>query len=111
MEMLGKLNPEIRIIMEAACLREGLEANDSDIVEVLLERGEVYSEIGSSHRWYDEKMVVVEIDNHLIQFDWYHLTGDTSVSDMGLEFYLSSVRLCEAHQVTVTKYHPIEKIK
>ena len=107
MEILGKLNPEIRIIIEAVCLREGLEANDSDIVEVLRERGEVYSEIGASHRWYDEKMVVVEIDNHLIQFDWYHLTGDTSVSDMGLEFDLSSVKLCEAYQVTVTQYRPI----
>ena len=108
MDVTGKLNPEIQKVLESVCLREGWKTTDKDFAEVLLESEEVYSEIGAAHRWYDEKTVVVEIEGKLIQFDDYHLTGDNSKSDMGLEFDLSSVKFCEAYQVTVTKYRPVK---
>ncbi len=108
MDVTGTLKPEIKKILEGVCLREGWPATDKDFAVVLQESEEVYSEIGSAHRWYDEKTVVVKVDGWLIQFDDYHLTGDNSKSDMGLEFDLSSVKFCEAYQVTVTKYRPIE---
>jgi hypothetical protein len=107
MNVIGKLNPEIQKILESVCLREGWGTTDADFAEILSECEEIYSEIGSSHRWYDEKTVVVQIEGILIQYDWYHLTGDASASDMGLGFDLSSVKFCEAYQTTITKYRPI----
>jgi hypothetical protein len=108
MDVTGKLNPEIQKVLEGVCLREGWGTTDKDFAEVLLESKELYSEIGSSHRWYDEKTLVVQVEGKLIQYDDYHITGDNSASDMGLDFDLSSVKFCEAYQVTVTKYRPIE---
>lgn len=113
MDVIGTLNHEIRKVLEGVCLRKGWGTTDSDLVEVLTESAEskeLYSEIGPSHRWYDEKMVVVQIEGKLIQYDDYHLTGDISASEMGLEFDLSSVKFCEAYQVTVTKYRPVEAV-
>lgn len=108
MDVTGQLNPEIRKILEGESKRNGWGTTDRDFAEILTESKEVYSEIGFSHRWYDEKFVVVQIDDKLIGYDWYHLTGDGSISDMGLKFDLSSVKFCEEYQVTVTKYRTIQ---
>jgi hypothetical protein len=108
MDITGKLNPEMQKFLENVCLREGFGTTDKDFAELLSESGEVYSEIGDAHRWYDEKTVVVKIDGKFIQYEGYHLTGDDSASDMGLEFDLSSVQFCEPYEVTVTKYRPLK---
>ena len=106
MEVTGTLDPQIRKLLESVCLKNGWETTDKDLVEVLIESDTIWSALGASHRWYDEKTVVVNIEDTLIQYEWYHLTGDDSVWDMGLAFDLSSVQLCEAYQVTITKYRP-----
>jgi len=107
MDVTGTLNPEIRKVLETAYRHDGCEVFDTDLAYVLLDGKVVYSEIGASHRWYDEKTVVVRIDGNLILYGWYHLTGDNGVSDMGLSFDLSSVMFCEEYQVVVTKYRAL----
>ena len=108
MEVTGKLNPKIRELLEGVCIKNGWGTTDEDLVEVLIESNAIWSELGNSHRWYDEKIIVVNLDDTLIQYDWYHLTGDNSVQDMGLAFNLSSAQLCEPYQVSITKYRPVK---
>ncbi len=81
---------------------------DKDLVEILLEEKVVYYEIGPSHRWYDEKFIVVNIDGMLIGYDYYHITGDTSISDMGLEINLNSICEVEEKEKTIKYYIPIK---
>ncbi len=111
MDTTGKLNPEIEKILEAHCIKNGWGTTERDFAEVLTEGREVYSEIGSSHRWYDEKFIVIKIDDNYIGYNYYHVTGDNGISDMGLDFDLSSVCFCEEYQVFITKYRAIEKAK
>jgi hypothetical protein len=83
------------------------EEND-DFIEILKEADSVYSEIGASHRWYDDMFIVVSIDGILIGYDWYHITGDNSAADMGLKFDLESVCEVEEKEKTIKYYEPIE---
>lgn len=108
MDVTGNLNPEIQKILENVCNKHGWEISDATFAEILIEADWVDSEIVNSHRWYDEKSVVVKIEDRFIQYQYYHVTGDNSLSDMGLEFDLSSVVFCEEYQVTITKYRPIK---
>lgn len=80
---------------------------DDDIKELLTEATTIYKELGSSHRWYDEEFRVVNIDGMLIGYDWFHVTGDNSVSDMGLEFDINSICQVEKKQRTIDYYQPI----
>ncbi len=74
------------------------------VEEILRDARPLYSEIGASHRWYDEKFVVVDISGTLIGYDWFHITGDNSASDMGLEFDIKSVCRVEKREKTVSYY-------
>lgn len=109
MDTCGTLNEEIQKLLDAHNASKGFPVTIGNAVEALLEGREVFSELGGSHRWYDEEIRVVEIDGNLFQYAWYHVTGDTSISDMGLDFDLSSVELVEEYTetVVVTKYRPI----
>lgn len=84
------------------------EKDYADLVEeILTDARPIYSEIGSSHRWYDDKFVVVDIAGILIGYDWFHITGDNSASDMGLEFDIESVCQVEKREKTVSYYEKI----
>lgn len=104
MNTMNKLDSKVQSFLIETC-----KANTAcDLAHFLLDSEEVASEIGYSHRWYDDKTVVVRIKDKLLQYDWYHMTGDNSASDMSLDFDLASVKFCESYQVTVTKYRPLE---
>ena len=108
MDTTGTLNKDVKEFLEAVCKRDGFEPTTQNIVETVTEAKEVHRVIGGSHRWYDELEVVVKIDDKFILYDWFHVTGDNSIYDMGLAFNLSSVKFCEEYEVTVKKYRPIE---
>ena len=107
METTGKLNAEIESHLKTHCKKNGWTPSKEIYTEILLEAKRIWTEIGASHRWYNEKYVVVEIDGKLIGYAGYHLTGDNNASDMGLQFDLSNVEFCEEYQETITKYRPI----
>jgi len=108
METYGKFTPEIEEFLKADCQRIGCEPSLPNMIEALTEGEEVSCEIGSAHRWYDEETKVVRVNGRLIQYDWFHVTGDNSISDMGLQFDLNQVVFCEEYQETVTKYRPVK---
>jgi hypothetical protein len=46
-------------------------------------------------------------DKIVAMYDWFHITGDASASDMGLELNLASVCECAKIEKTITAYEPI----
>ena len=105
------MNQKIKDHIIAYCESKGYGTTDDDIIDVLQESKEVYSEIGSPHRWYDDMFIVVNINGMLNGYDWYHITGDNSPSDMGLDFDLDSVCEVEEKQKMVTYYIPKPLLK
>lgn len=101
------MNEKIKSHLLAYCESNNWDADEENIIECLKEAKTIYSEIGPSHRWYDEKFCVVEINGMLIGYDWFHVTGDTSISDMGLEFDINSVCEVEKKQKTIYYYEKL----
>ena len=106
MDTTGKFDPKVRAFLIEA-YDDSDTPTDDDLIYLLFDSKRVHSEIGCAHRWYDEETIVVKITDRFLQYDSYHMTGDSSASDMGLSFDLSAVKFCEAYQVMVTKYRPI----
>jgi hypothetical protein len=102
------MNQKIREHLTNYCIKNGWETTDKDLLEVLTESREVFSEITGSHRWYDDKFVVVEVDGMLIGYDDFYTTGDNDASDMGLEYDIDSVCEVEKKQKMVDYYEPIK---
>lgn len=102
------MNQKIKDHLSQYLIKNKWEVNEDNMIESLMEAKNVFTEIGAAHRWYDEKFVVVNIDGMLIGYDYYHVTGDTSISDMGLDFDINSVCEVEEKQKTITIY---EKVK
>jgi uncharacterized protein YuzE len=98
------MNEKIKAHVIAYAEKQGYGTDNDTLYEIIREGKQVYSEIGSSHRWYDEMFIVTEVDGMLIGFDWFHVTGDTSISDMGLDFEPDSICEVEAKEVTKIVY-------
>lgn len=107
------MNETIKKAIQTYCEQLNIEVPTDEkdynelVEEILTDARPVFSEIGSSHRWYDEKFIVVKISDLLIGYDWFHITGDNSASDMGLEFDITSVCLVEKKQKTVDYYEKL----
>jgi hypothetical protein len=103
------MNDKIKKQLQEYAKKNGWSCEtDEDLAEILLEEKVVYYEIKSSHRWYDKKFVVVNIDGMLVGYDYYHITGDTSISDMDLELNLNSICEVEEKEKTIKYYTPIK---
>lgn len=99
------MNENVKKHITAYNEKNGYGTTDADLHETLREVGkEVYSEIGSKHRWYDEKFVVVELDGMLIGYDTFHTTGDNGWRDLGLEHDFNKVYVVQKKQKTVDYY-------
>lgn len=102
------MNEKVRAHVMAYALKEGWEIeNDKDLVEVITEADEVHSSIESSHRWYDDTWNVVKINGMLIGYAGYHITGDNSMFDMGLEYDLDTFTECKQVEKMCFDYVPI----
>ena len=53
----------------------------------------IYEEKMSSHRWWDDYFVVMEIDGKLIGFETARTTGDLTPDEVGWEFDTDTI--CE----------------
>lgn len=107
MDYCGTLNPAIETVIRKYNAEQGFGLTNRDLIETLRYHNIVFQEIGFSHRWYDEVFKVTEILGIHIGYSDFHITGDNSASDMGLEFDLDKVVLCEPYEVIETKYRPI----
>lgn len=101
------MNEKIKAHLTAYAKSKGWGTDDDTLMEILSEASDVFSEIVGSHRWYEDKFRVVNVDGMLIGFNDFHMTGDSSRSDMGLEFDLTSVCEVEKKQKTVDYYEEI----
>lgn len=73
------------------------QTDDDTLFEIVRESKEVYSEKISSHRWYDDTFIVVEVNGMYIGYHDFYMTGDNNASDMGLDYDINSI--CEVRPV------------
>jgi hypothetical protein len=78
-----------------------------DIFDFLDNQKVIYTEQYNEHRWWDEILVVVNIDDYFIGFLSATTTGDSSPNDLGWEFDENSVRFCESYVVSKTRFKRI----
>ncbi|AUR86260.1 hypothetical protein NVP1084O_053 [Vibrio phage 1.084.O._10N.261.49.F5] len=87
----------------------GYDNSQESMYETFIEclsNGIVQEETSSEHRWYDIRDIVHQVnidgeDRFFETFD-YHITGDNSASDMGLDIpTLDDVT--EVHPIQITK--------
>lgn len=90
--------------LKAIALRDYEDADDTTLWEILTEGDEIESEIVSEHRWYDDERKVVKVEGMFIEYYDYHITGDNTSWDMGLENQFDTICEVEPYEVTVTKY-------
>jgi len=91
--------------VKSFCDKEGYKCVDNDdIMDMITESSEIYTENTGSHRWYDDLFVVVDINGLLIGFDGFYMTGDSGMFDMGLEYDLSSVCEVEKKEKVIEYY-------
>lgn len=89
----------------------GYDCSDDGLVETIVEALSEYrlqTETISEHRWYDRREIVHQITiegvPRYFAIPDFHITGDNSARDMGLEVELSDIREVFAEQVTTTVY-------
>lgn len=103
------MNAKIREHLEKICKRDGYSTDDDSLLETVTEAKELYTELGDSHRWYDEMLKVVEVEGMVLGFIDYHTTGDANASDMDLDpLQLDNVAEYEPVEVTKTIYKPVK---
>lgn len=79
---------------------------DEGLIDTLGGSGKVVWE-GSDdvHRWYIVRPTVKEFDGEYIYYFDYVITGDNSMSDMGLEYDLESAKVVEKKERVVTEVY------
>jgi hypothetical protein len=85
------MNDEIRALLVGVSEKQGYGTTDADLRELLTESEEVYSELESTHRWWDTWVHVVEFEGRFFQYSWAKANGDMSIFDLGWEFDWNSV--------------------
>ena len=104
------MNDKIRKHLTAINEKNGWITDDKSLFETIRDMGKlVYTEIGSSHRWYDEVFKVVELEGMLIGYKDFHITGDNSVADMGLKYDADSICEVVKKQKTVDYYEKVSE--
>ena len=80
--------------------------DDDDLMETLLDGSEHVETIHlDAHRWYIAAVTIVKLNGRYIKFDDYVITGDNSVSDMGLEYDLDSAKFVEKTERQITEIY------
>lgn len=102
------MNEKVRAHVTAYALGQGWEIeSDKDLIEVITEAEEIHSSIKGSHRWYDDTWNVVVINDMLIGYAGYHITGDSSMFEMGLEYDLGTFTECKQVEKMAYDYVPV----
>lgn len=104
----NKMNTEIENFLQEYSKENGWgEIEKGKLIEHLLKESDVISEeIDGSHRWYDDVVKVVKIKDRYFSFGDYHMTGDGSARDMGLEWDDETITEVEPKEVNVIRYIP-----
>ena len=94
----------VREVLKEYCKKKGFGTTDKDLIEVMTEAEQVWSEELDKHRWYIVQNVVVELDGAFIMYEDYIITGDSSMWEMGLEYNLEKARIVERKERTEVYY-------
>lgn len=108
MDTYGKWKEEVKEVIVAACIADGFEPTEGNLIETLTEADEFYRETVGSHRWWNDELRVVKIGDSFIGYLWANSTGDTGLGDLGWEFDLSSVIFYESKEIVKVVFVPKE---
>lgn len=86
---------------------KGWDSDDKTLFEIAREANEVYRIKTSSHRWYDDHFVVVEVNGMLIGLNDFYMTGDNNAEDMGIDYDYDSLCQVKAVEKTITVYEKL----
>lgn len=106
------MNERVKQVLDDYCRNHGYQLceSPSDFEELMTGAKQLHTEITESHRWYDTTWNVADFDGTPVGYEWVHITGDSSASDMGIEMDLISICLVEKKQKTVDYYEPIQAL-
>ena len=108
MDTCGKWNEVVKAVLAVACISDGFETNERNLIETLTEADVFFKETVGTHRWWNDELRVVKIGDNYIGYLWANSTGDTSLSDLGWEFNLSSAKFYEPKEVVQVIFVPKE---
>ena len=80
--------------------------NIDEIFEVLI-GNTIYEGEYDHHRWYSVIDKVARLGEKYFAFQDYHISGDTSMEDMDLNYYLDTIHEVTPIEVTITTYEPV----
>lgn len=83
-------------------------AGDDDLLSFLQDQTRVWAGERSSHRWWDELLVVVKLsDGRLVGYYDARTTGDLTPDERGWRFDETSVCAVEAYEHAETRYRAV----
>lgn len=102
------MKEDVRNFLVEYAEKNNWDTTDQDLWEIVTECGEeVYSELESEHRWWDEWFYVVKIEDKYIGYVNAKANRDESVSELGYYKDIDSICFCEPKEITTTIYKPI----
>jgi hypothetical protein len=96
-----------KILVEARKEWEIKDAEELSIQTFINEEAcdHVWSERTCQHRWYDSYDYVCKVGDIYFVFEWYEMTGDSCMGDMGLELDESTIRIVERKERVITEVY------
>lgn len=85
--------------------KEGWPTDDDSLREALSEAEVIWNGDPDVHRWYHRVQAVVEFNGVFIKFWDYVITGDNSMSDMGLEYDLDAAKIVQRKEREVVEVY------
>lgn len=98
------MNDKVRQHLIDYATTRGWKTDEETLCEIVTEGKLIHKQLGEEHRWYHEEYRVVEVNGMLIGYDWFNVTGDDSIRDMGLELDVKSICEVKATTKIVTDY-------
>lgn len=100
---IGTMNEKIKKHLESICDREGWHTDPAELMEVITESKELYTEMGDSHRHYDELLRVFDVEGMIIGFQDFHETGALA-GEGDYDYDLNKIKEYEPKEITKTIY-------
>jgi len=97
---------DIRKFLTAIANKEGWDADDNGLAEILTDYGKViHKGEQDEHRRYIAEERVTEIEGKFIQYTDYIITGDDCMEDMDLSYDLDEAKFVERKERQVTQVY------
>ena len=102
------MNERLMNKLVAYNISKGYGITEQDIIETVTEANRIWEHKVDTRRYYEEYEYVVDIEGVLVMYDGYNITGDSSMSDMGLSYDINTFCEVEKKEKVSFVYLPIK---